>query len=99
MNGHVRLVAFRIERRSVAAAVFAGTHLDYAHVKQLTSDHRKAEATVVGFVNWIISSFVISSAVLESFENGQEILRAQLHRTIEQNLSSTGAAIYKVENP
>lgn len=96
MTSDAKLVAFRVQRRSIAAAIFLGTHLGYADVKHLPSDHQKAEASAVGFVNWIISSFDITSAVIEHFENGQEILRAQLHRTIEQNLRSSGAAIYKV---
>lgn len=96
MNRNHILVAFRVERRSVAAAVFHGTHLDYADIRQLASDRQKAEVSAIGFVNWITSTFHITSAVIESFENGQEMLRAQLHRAIEQSLSSTGASIYKI---
>jgi hypothetical protein len=98
MNGYSKLVAFRVERRSIAVAVFHGTHLDYAAVKQLASDHQKAEVSAIGFVNWITSTFHITSAVMEIFENGQEMLRAQLHLAISQNLNSGGAAIYKVGN-
>jgi len=97
MNGVSKLVAFRLERRSVAAAVFLGTQLDYADVRQLSSIHEKAEASVTGFVNWMISSFGITSAAIEEFENGKEMLRSRLNRTIEETLRSAGASLYKVE--
>src|SRR5947207_14751139 len=96
MNGQSKLAAFRIERRSIAAAVFIGTQLDYAHVKQLSSDHETAENTAAGFVNWILASFNVPSAVIETFENGQELLRAQLNRTLEENLRSNGTSLFKI---
>jgi len=55
MSGHLTLAAFRVERRSIAAAIFNGTQLDYAHVKQLSSNHEKAENAAAGFVNWILA--------------------------------------------
>ncbi len=96
MNGQARLVAFRIERRSVAVAVFHGTHLDYADARQLSSVHDKAEASALGFVGWIVQSFKVTVAVLEAFENGSEMLRAHLNSAIEQMLRQSGAAIYTV---
>ena len=91
------VVAFRVERRSVAAAVFAGTKLDYAEAKQLAGKHDKAEATVIGFANWIVSNFDIESAVIETFEDGSEILRARLHNAMERVLASSGAAVRKID--
>jgi hypothetical protein len=96
MNGQPKLAAFRIERRSIAAAVFIGTQLDYAQVKQLSSDHQKAETTAAAFINWILDSFDLTSAAIETFENGETLLRAQLNRRLEENLRSNGASLFKV---
>jgi len=96
MRGHAILAAFRVERRSVAVAVFIGTQLEFTDVKHLSADHQKAEASVSSFVNWILSSFVVTSAVIETFENGQELIRAQFNRTIEEHLRTNGTSLFKI---
>ena len=93
MNGRPRLAAFRIDRRSVAAAIFIGAHLDYVEVRQLSSVHEKAEASALGFVNWIVRAFSVESAAVEKFQNGDEMLRAQLTRGVTQTLRDAGGGV------
>jgi len=73
------LVAVRVERRTVAAAIFHGDHLEYADSRQLSSDREKALASAVGFIQWILSRFSVEAATLESIHNGHEFQRRVLH--------------------
>jgi len=43
-----RLMSIRVERRSVAAAIFKGTHLEYADSKQLSSSRDKGLESAPG---------------------------------------------------
>jgi hypothetical protein len=85
-NGHHQqqpdLMAVRVERRSVAAAVFHGDHLEYADARQLSSARDKALASAVGFVNWMLSRFPVESVALESIPNGNEFQRRVIHESI-----------------
>ena len=62
---HSRLASFKIERRSLAAAVFVGEQIDYTHVRQLSSDHAKAESSAVGFAQWIVTTFETQAATVD----------------------------------
>src|SRR5581483_2365051 len=63
-NGQASLIAVRIERRTVAAAVFTGSHLDYADARQLASTREKAVASTAGFIAWMLHRFDVESAAL-----------------------------------
>jgi hypothetical protein len=88
------IAAFRIERRSVAAAIFQGTRLEYTDMRQLPVDPEKAEASALGFINWILSSFDIASAVTEAMDS-EDTVRAGLNRVIEMQLISAGP-LYRI---
>src|SRR5436190_4861708 len=68
-NGHHdetdRLLSIKVERRSIAVAVFIGQTLDFHDVRNLASQPEKAEASAIGFFNWVISNCEIESAALE----------------------------------
>ena len=86
-NGNgLTLAAIRVERRSVAAAVFNGDHLEYTEVRQLSSVKEKARASAVGFVSWIAESFQLDMVTLEGIETGDEFQRAVLQEAIEATL-------------
>ncbi len=59
------LLALRVERRSVASAVFYGSHIEYTQVRQLASSREKALASATGFVRWLVNRFPIESVALE----------------------------------
>src|ERR1700733_5628075 len=55
-NGHgpvfqdTRVLAIKIDRRTVAGAIFRGTQLEDTHTRQLSSVRAKAESSAVGFM-------------------------------------------------
>ena len=89
-NGHVPsshpvpLLAIKVERRSVAAAVFIGRHLEDIHVRHLSSVPSRAQSSGVGFINWIMNNFPIESAALECTVNVKDIRRVLLTNTIHE---------------
>src|SRR5207249_2381159 len=50
------LLAVRVERRSIAAAIFCGDRLEYTQMRHLSSTKDKALAGAVGFINWLLES-------------------------------------------
>lgn len=81
----VPLLAIKVERRSVAAALFIGRHLEDAHVRHLSSVASRAQSSAVGFINWMMSNFEIESAAMESMSNGKELRRTVLANTIRES--------------
>src|SRR5580693_7674836 len=45
-------ISIRIERRTVAVAIFHGSHLEYSDSRQLSSVRDKALSSAVGFIDW-----------------------------------------------
>jgi hypothetical protein len=103
-NGHgrapdthmVSLAALKVERRSVAVAVFIGNQLEYQEVRQLSSVREKAEASAIGFLNWIAGNFEVESAALESMPEASDIQRAALSRLLKEALWSSGVPVWEV---
>lgn len=77
-----RLIAIRVERRAVSAAIFTGQHLEYADSRQLSSSHEKAVTSAAGFVDWMLTRFPVESAALEMIENGHDIQRRVIHNEV-----------------
>src|SRR5207244_2816722 len=92
----VCLLAIKIERRSIAAAVFVGDRLDYKEIRHLSSVSERAEASAIGFINWICESCNIESVALETMTNGNEIRRATLNRSVLGALRKTTVPIWEV---
>ena len=95
-NDGSQLIAIRVERRTVAVAVFRGTHLEYVDARQLSSDHAKAASSAVSFVRWALSRFPAESAALESIANKKEILRRTLHESICATLRDQMLSIWEI---
>ena len=70
-----KLIAVRVERRSVAVAIFFGDHLEYADVRHLSSTKDKALESAIVFIEWIADQFPVDSAALELIPAGNEIQR------------------------
>jgi hypothetical protein len=62
----IRSISIKVERRSVAAAVFIGLHLEHTDVRHLSSQAKRAEASAIGFITRIASGFNVESAAIES---------------------------------
>ena len=91
-----RLLAIKVERRCIAVAIFIGTKLDFHDLRNLSSQPEKAEASAIGFLNWVIGSFEIESATLERMTNGNEIRRAVLNQAILNMLRASSIPVWEV---
>lgn len=98
-NHITKLISIRIERRTVAIAIFHGEHLEYADSRQLSSDREKAVASAVAFVNWILGRFDVESTAVEAILNGHEIQRRALHEGICATLRERVLPIWEVPKP
>jgi hypothetical protein len=96
MRNDLKLAAFCVQRRSIAAAIFVGTHLGFSDVKQLAADREKAKTSAIGFVNWIIESFDIDTAVMERFEGSHDLMKAANDQEVEQALRARDVSIQRV---
>jgi hypothetical protein len=86
-NGNgAHLIAIRVERRSIAAAVFHGQNLEYCQVRQLSSDKNKVVGSAIRFITWMAGQFQLDSVAIESIPNGNEIQRGILTDAIIQAL-------------
>jgi hypothetical protein len=91
-----RLVAFRAERRTIAVAVFTGTHLEGRRVRQLSSNPRRAESSAVGFVRAVLAEADCTSAAIETAPAQEDILRSSLHRAIVAEVRTAGISLWEI---
>lgn len=89
-----KLAAIRNSRRSLAVAIFAGTHLDYAQVHHLSSSRQKADDSTVGFIRWVVATFEVGSVALEQGSDENNSRSADLHRLILKTLREAGVSIW-----
>lgn len=92
----VKLGAFKVERRAVAAAIFSGVRLEYAQVRQLSSHDAQAELSAAGFVGWLCRSFHLPSVALEAYPAGEDTRRTALNATVVSVLREQGIAVWAV---
>lgn len=90
------LLAVRVERRSIAAAVFAGERLEYTQMRHLSSTKQKALSSAVGFVNWLLDSFAIESVALEALAGTEAIQRSTLTDLITETLRDRMLPIWHI---
>lgn len=95
-SGNTSLIAIRVERRAVAAAVFHSTHLEYTDSRQLSSAREKALASAVAFIDWMLTRFPVESAAIETIPNGSEIQRGVLRNAICQAFRERLLPIWEV---
>jgi hypothetical protein len=95
-SSDVRTAAFKCERRSIAVAAYVGDRLDYTQVRQLSSTEDRASASVVGFVNFVVTNLEIESAAVELSTAGAEVRRSQLTDTIIQTVRENSLPIWNV---
>jgi len=95
MNG-TKLAAIKVERRSVAAAIFIGRGLDYTQTRELASDLGKAQTSAIGFINWVIATFGIQSAAIEIVPAGTAMRRSMLTDTIIEVFRNAGISLWDV---
>lgn len=91
-----RLLAIKVERRSVAAAVFVGDRLDFHDMRHLPAQAEKAIESALAFLRWVVDDCEIESATLERMTNGKQIRRAVLNQAILDMLRSESLPIWEV---
>lgn len=102
VNGisHRRLAAIRIERRSVAVAIFNGDRLGYTPMaRQLSSDSRKALGSAVVFINRLRDKCAFTTAAMETLPSNCTGQRSQLAQVIADVLAEQKIDIGKVAKP
>ncbi len=91
------IAALKIERRSIAVAVFShDERLDYTQVRQLSSDPQQAQASAVRFLNWIINTFEIGCCAVEQQIQSLDTRRSLLTETIIRCLREAAIPVWQV---
>lgn len=81
----VRLIAIKVERRSIAAVISGSRYPEYADVRHLSSSLDRAQTSAIGFINWMLSNYEVQSAAMEIVSAGNDIRRAVLSKAILEN--------------
>jgi len=90
------LLAVRVERRSIAVAVFKGEHLEHTDLRQLSSDRSKAMSSALGFVNWVTDQYPPDSVAMERMNVKEEIQRQALDQAIKKTLDERGLPVWRM---
>jgi hypothetical protein len=89
-----RLMAVRVERRTIGIAVFAGTHLEGFRVRHLASAKVAAESTTAEFLRSVLYDNDCRAIAIESVSG--EIRRQDLHRTVLQTCRAVGISVWEL---
>jgi len=90
-----KLLSLRIERRTIAAAVFIGTRLDFTQARELSSVPAKAAASTAGFLGWLTQTVPCESAALE-LETRVEMRRGALNASAQRFLRDQGVSLWEI---
>jgi len=93
-----KLIAIRIRRRSVAAAVFLGRQLEYIEMLHLCNEPEIVTDSVRRFLAKIIESFRPADAALGASRAPQGERVKALTRMTEEILSTAGIPVWKVDD-
>jgi hypothetical protein len=93
---NTKLVAIRVQRRSLSIAVFAGTHLEHAEVYNLSSNNRKAEESTIGYGRRLINDFGISAASMEWARNG-DLRKTILTDMLVESFRDSGIQVFQAD--
>lgn len=91
---HPRLLSVRIERRTVAVAVFCGLHLEGRRVLQLSSDPVRAESSAIAFIREVLSEADCLSVAVETVSG--DVRRAMLYATILEQCRAAGISVWEI---
>jgi hypothetical protein len=91
-----KLAAVRIGRRTVAIAVFIGTHLEHSEVVRLSSDLNAALRRVPAIVQRVLDQFGVSTVTLESPLKQSEARTTKLQEALIQQLRNLATIVWPV---
>jgi hypothetical protein len=91
---HSRLLAVKIERRAIAAALFSGFHLEGRQVLQLSSVLSRAESSVAGLLRRLLRENDCQSAAVETIAgNGR---RSALRAVIIEQCRDSETSVWDI---
>ena len=99
MNNERKLIALKIERREIAAAIFTDTRIEHVDRRQLSSDHERADSSALGFIHWLVTTFGSNDVALEGVGRFAASRRGALTRQIESSLQRSNVLAWKVRKP
>ena len=91
-----KLAAVRIGRRTVAIAVFIGTHLEHSEIVRLSSDINAALRRVPAIVQRVLDQFGITTVAIESPTGESERRTYKLQDVLIQQLRNLAVAVWPV---
>jgi hypothetical protein len=91
-----KLAAVRIGRRTVAIAVFIGTHLEHSEVVRLGSDLNGALRRVPAIVQRVLDQFGVTTVALESLTGESERRTNKLQNALVQQLRNLAIAVWPI---
>jgi hypothetical protein len=91
-----KLAAVRIGRRTVAVAVFVGTHLEHSEVVRLSSDLGAALQRVPAIVQRILDQFEVATVAIESPLPNSERRAAKFQEALVAQMRNIAVAIWPV---
>ncbi len=89
-------LSVKVERRSIAVAVFVGTKLDYHDIRHLRAEPDKADASALNFIAWVLGEYDITSAALERMTNGDDVRRAGVNRAVLGALRQSMIPVWEI---
>ncbi len=90
------LAAIRVDRRAVAIALFNGAQLDYTQTRQLPGGIGKAETSLTAFLNWVLATFAVEGAAIETVSGAENIQRARLARVAIEAIRNASVPIWEI---
>ena len=91
-----RLMAVKVDRRSVAAAVFVGDQLDFSEVRCLSSTPAKAEESALAFLSWVMSNCEVESVAVERVAIRDPTRRTALNETVLALFRASAIPVWEV---
>lgn len=90
-----RLLAIKVDRRSVSIALFVGARLDYTEIRHLSTSRQKAEASTAAFINSMLSQCSPDSAAVEQPAHDVETQRVALSALVTNVLRENAIPVWE----
>ena len=93
-----KLLALKIRRRQVSAAVFSGRHPQFLETLQLCNEPDEATDAVARFLAWVLENFKPDTAAIGTSQARQGERVRKLNEIVENMFLSEGIPVWKIED-
>ena len=90
------LAAIRVDRRTIAAALFTGVSLQHTERRHLKTEWEQASTSTAGFMNWLIATFKVGAVALERVTNARDVRRQHLSQICIGICRTLGVPVWDV---